>query len=43
MGRTRRFLGTLRDAGMIYTDGTTTGTLITLINYDKIQSQRHRK
>lgn len=43
LSRTRRFLDTLCDAGMIYIDGTTTGTLITLLNYDKIQSQRHRK
>lgn len=37
-----RFLRTLSDTGMVTRCGTPDGTLVTIVNYDKFQSQRTR-
>ena len=41
LGKTHRFLGTLCGTHMIHTNGITNGTVITIENYSKYQSQRN--
>lgn len=40
VGKVDRFLGTLRDTGMVDIHGTTHGTLLTLVNYGKYQGRQ---